>query len=247
MTTDNKNNIKNNVLNEIKSGEIKMKPRSYFMIRTLLFALGISVLFLFVIYIVSFIVFSLRISGIAFLPLFGFRGIRILFGSLPWLLLLLAVVLIIGLEVFAEHISFIYKRPIVYSLVVIIAIVLIAGFLLGISSFHSNLFYGAQEGHLPFIGSFYRGFGAPQFENIHHGIVSSLTNSGFVIETPNGEMFTVLSSSNGIKNVKDGDSVLVIGERKGNVIQASDVKKITEDLNFFPSHRRMMKERLFNR
>ena len=37
--------------------------------------------------------------------------------------------------------------------------------------------------------------------------------------------------------IKVGDTIVVIGEENGNVIQASTVHKIQEDTNLFPSHR----------
>src|SRR5205823_1531144 len=101
------NNItQKNILDKIKEGKIKMKPRAYFIARTVFFALGVIILLLFLIYLASFIVFSLRVSGLVFLPGFGFSGVRILFGSLPWLLIFLAAALIVLLEFFGQQISF---------------------------------------------------------------------------------------------------------------------------------------------
>ncbi len=231
-------NVKDKILNEIKEGKIKMKSKTYFMVRTVLFTLGITVLLLFLIYVASFIVFSLRISGIWFLPIFGFHGVRILFGSLPWLLILLAAILIIALEVFAERISFVYKRPTVYSLLAIIAIVLIIGLAIGFSPFHTRLFGNAREGGLPFIGQFYRGFGAPRFHNFHNGSVSEITTDGFPITTPNGETLRVIADDAMKAGLKGGDFVIVIGERTENTIRATVLREIDEDTNFFPAHRR---------
>ncbi len=238
---NNNNTLGNEILDKIKEGKIKMKSRSYFVMRAILFALGVCVLFLFVIYLISFIVFSLRVSGLVFLPGFGFFGLRILLGSLPWLLIILAGVLVIVLEVFAKHVSFVYKRPVVYSLLGIIGIVLITGFIIGFSPFHTSLFHNAREGRLPLIGQLYRGYGAPRFHNFHNGSIIEITSDGFTMETPNGETLSVVTSDVMKKDLSEDDKVLVIGERKGDTIQANVLRKIDEDSNFFSSRKGMMR------
>ena len=235
------NNIEKEVSEKIKSGDIKMKSRSYFVLRTILLIAVIVILALFVIYLISFIIFSLHTSGVWFLPSFGFHSIGILFSSLPWLLILLSIVLILALEVFAERISFVYHRPVMYSLIFIIVAVILASVLVGMTSFHSGLFESAYDQHLPVIGQFYRSFGTPRIHNVHNGVVTKLTYNGFAIETPNGETFNVILNSKNLSalqtTIKVGDTIVVVGNKNGNTIQATDVSKIQEDSNLFPSHR----------
>jgi hypothetical protein len=234
---EQKISINEKVLNRIRSGDIKMRPKIYFILRLILLSLGLLVLFSFIIYLVSFIVFSLRSTGVWFLPKFGFPGIKILFSSLPWLLVLAAAILIIILEIFAKHLAFVYRRPIVYSLLGVIIAVFVMGFFINKTSLHSDLFLRAREGHLPAIGPFYRDFGSPRIPNVHRGVVSEMTNNGFLMKTPRGEILTVIISSESLPlkiDVKEGDNVVALGERKGNTVQAFDVKKVEEDFDFFP-------------
>jgi hypothetical protein len=238
---ENNNNIEKKVSEKIKSGDIKMKSRAHFVWRTILLVSVIVILALFVIYLISFIIFSLHTSGVWFLPGFGFSDIGILIGSLPWLLIVLSIVLILVLETFAERLTFVYHRPVVYSLVFIIVAVFLASFLIGITPFHSNLFESAYDQHLPIIGQFYRNYGTPRIHNVHNGVVTKLTDNGFTIETPNGEALNVILDYKNLaalqSTIKVGDTIVVVGNKNGNNIQATDVRKIQEDTNLFPSHR----------
>lgn len=182
-----KNSIVNNVLERIKSGRIKMRPKIYFILKAVFWALAVFSVVLFILYLVSFIVFTLRASGTWFLPGFGFAGIRILFGSLPWLLILATVILIIALEIFAKRFAVVYRRPILYSILIIIVFVLLGSFIIGETQFHPNLLWKAQDRRLPAIESFYRDYGTPRLQNVHFGIVSEIIDNGFTIETPRGK------------------------------------------------------------
>ena len=236
-----KNNLEKEVFEKIKRGDIKMKSRTHFVLRATLFAIAIVILFLFIVYLISFIIFSLHASGAWFLPSFGFRSIGIIFSSLPWLLILLSLVLILVLEAFAKRISFVHHRPVVYSLILIIVVVFLASILVGMTSFHSSLFENSRDHKLPIIGQFYRGYGSPMIHNVHNGVVTGLTDNGFNIETPNGETFNVILNSKDLSvlqsTIKVGDTVVVIGEKNGDIIQASAIRKIQEDVNLFPTHR----------
>ncbi|MCK4781741.1 hypothetical protein KAS79_02315 [Candidatus Parcubacteria bacterium] len=227
-----KNFIAEKVLDKIKSGEVKMKSRAYFVLRAVLLILGILVLTFFLIYFISFIIFSLRASGALFLPKFGFSGMKILFNALPWLLILIAATLIISLEIFAKRFTFVYRRPIIYSLLVIIIIVAAGSFLIDKTGFHPNLFRKAQERRLPAIGIIYRDFGAPRIGNAHHGVIFEVIKSGFKIETPCGEELTIIISSKThfpLKaDIKKGDVVVVLGKRSDGAVQAIDIRKVNK-------------------
>ncbi len=236
-----KNSITDKVLNKIKSGEVKMKSKTYFILRMVLLILSTLVLIFFIIYFVSFIIFSLRASGVLFLPKFGFPGIKIFLNSLPWLLIFISAILIILLEIFAKKFTFVYRRPILYSLLAIIMIVVIGSLLVEKTPFHSNLFWKTQEGHLPIMRTVYRDFGVPRTGNIYHGVISEVVGNDFKIETPRGEILAIVVSSKTRPiletDIKEGDAIVVLGERKNGIIQALDIRKVKKDSNLFRSQR----------
>jgi len=236
-----KNSIAEKVLNKIKSGQINMKPKAYFVLKTVLFVLGVITVALFILYLISFIAFSLRASGVMFLPGFGFRGVGIFLTSMPWLLILVAVLLIVVLEILVKHFAFSYRRPILYSIIAIIVLVFLGSFIINKTQFHPDLFQRAREGRLPLAGEFYRDFGVPKFQNVHRGVVSEVIDNGFRIETPNKEILEVIVDSETRfpfgTGIKESDTVVVLGERNNGTVQASGVSKIDDNFKIFKQDR----------
>jgi len=72
MTEDaNNNSIKADVLKAIKDGQVKMRPKWQFITKAALLIVGVVLVALTILYLVSFIVFVLRQTGLLFVPGFG--------------------------------------------------------------------------------------------------------------------------------------------------------------------------------
>jgi hypothetical protein len=232
-----KKSIKEIVLDKIKKGEVKMRPKAHFVLKTILALSGAIILALFVLYLISFIAFALRAGGMGSLPGFGSRGLSSLLVSIPWLLILIAALLIVALEILVRRFAFSYRRPILYSVLTIIFLVFMGSFIINKTYLHPSLFQRAQEGRLPVAGEFYRDFGMPKSRDMHRGIVSGITDDGFYLKTPEGETLTVVIASEtrfpmGV-GIKEGDAVMVLGGRDNNTIQAFGISKINDEFNFF--------------
>ena len=232
------NNLAEKLVEKIKNGSLKMRPKIYFIFRSIIFAVLYLVVFFFLIYLVSFIFFSLMLSGGWFLPAFGPSGFGKMLMSLPWLLVAASIILIIILQIFAEKISFVYRRPASYSLIGIIAIVLLTGSLINQTPLHKQLFQRAQQGGLPIIGPFYRdGNFRPQIPNVYNGVIISVDNNGFSMKTSRGDIFKIIINPNDLHlskiKFKEGDTLVVIGQRNGNSINAIDLRMTNEDPNLF--------------
>jgi len=137
------------IIDKIKKGEIKMKPKIYFLLKTLLVVLGAIIALLFVLYLISFILFSVR----------EVRGPIPMLFALPWLLVFLSVILIIVLEVLAHYFSFVYRRPVLYTVLAIIVLVFLGSLLINRTRMHPMLFERAEKGQLPIMGHMYHGYG----------------------------------------------------------------------------------------
>lgn len=237
----NQKSLKETLLEKIKSGEMKMRPRAYFILKTILIVGGSLLVGGLAIFLISFISFHLRLSGIWYLPGFGFRGLGIYLRLLPWFLIFISLFLILILEILAKRFSFVWRRPIVYSLLLIIVVALIGGFIITKTSFHPGLFLQAKQGKLPLIGPVYRDFGMPRFQDVHRGVVEELIENGFLLRKADDELLTVILVSGTRfpfeKEVRQGDTVVVMGEREDSTVRAFGIRRIEDE--FRPFERRL--------
>ena len=222
------------ILKKIKKGKIKMKPRPYFILKTILFVAGIVFAFLLTVFLASFIIFILRASGIFDFPAFGLRGLGMFFVSLPWLLVLFVIVFVIILEFLAKRFSVVYKRPLIYSILGIVIIVLLLGVFIARTPIHSKLLQGVQEGKLPVFEPLYKWRHIRTPDNVYFGRVLNLADNGFEIETQEGEIFSILISSKtrffqSVKYIKEEDAIMVIGDKDDSTIKALGVRKVTDE------------------
>lgn len=238
MESQDNNNIKEDILQKIKAGKIKMKPKIFFVAKTGFFMLLFLALLLFTVYLVSFIVFMMRASGLWFLPGFGLEGFRILFGALPWVLILLSLGLIVFSEFFAEHFAFVYKRPMIYSLSGIVLIVVILSMITALTPIHAGIFQKVSESNFPLVKPFYEQASNIRPENMHTGIISEINELDFNIQTLNGQNFKVIPCKNGKgktpKILSLGERVVIIGPVKNNIIDCFDILKIADDGSLTP-------------
>jgi len=242
MNKQNQKSISEVVFEKIKTGEVKMKPKIYFILKTILIVLGVIVLVLFILYLISFILFTLRASGTWFLPGFGFSGMRVFLGSIPWVLILIAIVLIVALEVFAKRFAFVYRKPIFYSMVCIIIFVLLGSFIIDKTQFHSNLFWRAQGGGLPIMGKLYRDFNVTKFKDVHRGVIVEMIDQGFFLEKADGQILNIIIiPKTRFISGEAGDDVIVMGTRDNGTVRAFGVRKVDDNFNVFSPRRMRLK------
>ncbi|MEK7077149.1 MAG: hypothetical protein AAB967_02865 [Patescibacteria group bacterium] len=226
------------VLRKIKSGAVRMRPKWHFALRAALFAAGAVIVFLALLYLVSFTLFALRRSGVLFVPAFGAPGWYAFLASVPWVLVLAAVIFIFILEALVRHYSFAHRRPLLYSLLAIVLLVLLGGFFAERAQMHGRFMRYAEERRMPFARGFYREFGMPHLREIHRGAITSLASSGLVMMDQEGETFTIAITPRtrlpfGM-DFAEGDSVVVFGPRKDGMIDAFGIREITPDTMDMP-------------
>jgi hypothetical protein len=120
--------IKDNVMNEIKSGKIKMKPKSYFIIGYSFLFLGLISSFITSVFAVSIISFILRPHG----PMRDYR-LGLMINSFPWYIPLVAIVgVIVGLFLLKKF-DFSYKKNFWVLIIIFVFSILITGFFLDLT------------------------------------------------------------------------------------------------------------------
>ncbi len=228
-----KKSIKDKVLETIRNGRVKMHPRRHFILKTALVITGCVLLSFSLLFLISFILFITHQNGVWFVSVFGFRGLRSSFVSLPWLLILVSILFIFILELLVKCYSFAYRKPLLYSAGAIILFAVIGGGIVASTPFHRGLFERARKDRLPITGPLYRGFGTPRSQNINPGIIETITENGFVIMTPRGEKLDVTVTPEtrlplGF-DFAEGNFVVVFGERDGGTIHALGIRKINNE------------------
>lgn len=226
---DKKENLKDLIIKKIKTGDLKMKSKVYFMTKGLLFSLLILITALLAFYFASFVVFALRANGIFVAPLFGIKGIGIFISSLPWLLLSIVFLAIISLEILVRYFSFGYRQPIFYSLLFIVGIVLAGTFFVDKTHLHRNVFNHTRVKGIPFISPIYERYSKNLSKSMHRGVITFKENEkSFTIEKITGEEIKVILDENTNtpreKEWKKGEEIIVIGNLKNGIVRAFAIR-----------------------
>ena len=222
-----------------------MRPRWHFVLRGGLWFVGTILAALTLLYLASFIVFTMHQSGSWFVPGFGWSALGVFFRSLPFLLVFLALLFMVLLEVLVSRYTFAYDKPLLYSALAIIVLVIFGGLAVGKTSLHSGLFRQAGKDRLPFAGELYRGYGMARSRELPLGMVEEITEDGWNVRNFRGEIVHVLvtpaTSFPFGEDIEVGDTVVIFGEPQGDgVIKAFGAREISEDDVEAPP-RRMMK------
>jgi len=232
------NNITKKVTEKIEKGEVKMRSKSYFVLKSVLIALGVFIILSTVLYLISFILFVVQRSGLIFLPRYGFSGIRILLSGFPWILLIIVICFVFLLEFLVKKYTIAYRKPLLYSLLIVILVISGIGFIVHQTSFHGRMYLRSQEGKIPFVRPLYNKFELSNSNKVHPGIITEVLDGGFILERHDGKILKVIVSED--FNIKEGLHVAVIGDLKEGIIDAMGVHNIPNG-NRFPGRPKLRK------
>lgn len=224
----NPEDIKNKVLEKIKKGDIHIRPKIYFVVQVVLV---ISVGILAIIasaFVLSFAFFSIYQSGELFLLGFGLRGLMTFLGLFPWLILILAGLLVFIFEWLMRHFKFNYRLPILYTSIIAVFLISILGLLISISPFHNNLLNQADRKELPFLGNLYENIRKPnEVKGEFKGVVVSISTSTLNIthddldnDTDDGTRTVNIPKGYDVQKLHIGDKVYVAGDESSDKINA---------------------------
>lgn len=225
------NPLKAKVLAAIEGGKVTMRPKWHFVLKTALAAAGLVFLSLTLVYLLSFIIFAMRENGAWYVTPFGLRGLRAFLMAAPWLLILVALAILAILEVLVRRFSFAYRRPLLYSVLLVLALVIVSSFAVARTPLHSGLMRNAEQRRLPFGGEFYRGYaGQDDDDDVHPGLVSGFIDEGFELVTLHEGTLPVLvvPSTKFVPDarIRIGDRVIVFGPLDEGRIHAFGVRDL---------------------
>lgn len=222
--------IKEHILETIKTGQVKMRPKWHFALKAALVVLGAAIIFLTVLYLASFIIFALRQTGVLFVPAFGIEGWFAFFSHLPFFLIFLVIIFIAVLELLVRNFAFAYRRPLLYSAFGIFVLAVCGAIVLANSSFHGGMSKYADDNRDTFVGKFYGDYGRPKFTDVQRGMIIEMADNGFMLRNKRKEVLTIVVTRQTRlplgADFSNGDIVVVFGPRDGVLVQAFGIQKI---------------------
>ncbi|MDR3581772.1 MAG: hypothetical protein P4L67_00670 [Candidatus Pacebacteria bacterium] len=227
MNETNESRKNGRVVDVIKKGNMRMRPRWQFVAQGVLLVVAAALLFLLLLYVVSFIIFILDQDGAWSAAALGPRGWSLFFAALPWGMFLLSFVLLLLLANLLKRYAFIYHQPLFYFLFVFILVTTIAGFVIAATSFHPGISRFVTD-NVPVLGSYYERE-ATLPASVHRGEIVAFMDGGFVLGEASGATSTVVVADGivFVGNFYVGDTVLVFGSRQADgTIKAFGIQRI---------------------
>ena len=232
----NEPDIKNKVFEKIRKGNIRIKPRIYFVMQVvLLVALSFLALAL-AVFIMSFVIFSLQESGEQFLLSFGHRGILTFLVLFPWTIFIIDILLFVIIEWLLRRFKFGHRIPVLYIFATIIGVAFIFSVIINFTQFHSFLLNKADNDELPVLGKWYESIhDSHAAQGVFRGNIISIQNNTFVmshddkdLDADDGTWTISLPSGSDILNLHIGDNVYVAGNVTGGIVHAYGIQVFTD-------------------
>lgn len=126
--------IKSEILDKIESGRVKMKPRAVFILKIAGLSTIVILLAFFAVFLISFAFYV---------------------NKFPLMLILISLILILLIEALMHRIKFSYRKPVVYTLLLVLLSAVLLGFILHITPFHSKVSCFCHKNSLPIISNLY--------------------------------------------------------------------------------------------
>lgn len=222
------NNIQEKLLQKIKDGEVKMVPRWHFMLKGLLWGAATVTVALVAVYLLSFVLFALHESGLIFAPFLGPDGVMLFIVSTPWLILGVVALFLFALYVLVSKYSFSYKKPLVYSMVGVVLLVIAVSAVIKETNFHGRAGEFMDRHSVPGFAPMYRDLDKRPPKDITKGTISALTETSFTLTTEAGEEYVVgMNEKTKLPRdeaLEEGDAVMVFGPLSENTIKAFGVR-----------------------
>ena len=229
--------IKGNVFEKIHKGEALMRPRIYFITRTVLLAVISVIALTLAMFVLSFAFFSIHESGEQFLLGFGQRGLLAFITLFPWLPFLLTLVLILLLDYLLRYFKFGYRVSVLEIFLIALAVVMIAGVGINYTPLHSILLDTADRNGLPFLAPLYEKIhDSHQEQGVFRGVISSIHSNEFFIthddkdsDTDDGTSTIVVPAGFDTATLHVGERVYIAGTLVQGVVDAYGIQEFTTD------------------
>lgn len=221
------NDIKNDILKQIREGKLHMHSSGYFALRIGALALVVILALIVSVLIFNYISFSIRFAGEDELLNFGPRGFLFFLQMFPWHLLALDVLLIVVAERMLRYFRFGYRNPVLVLLAGLLVLTVAFGLLVDRATpFNQMLARHAHRKHLgPFNEMFVHSRLPPLDGGICRCVVIAVGTSSVIAYHPGASttpltIYVPAGFMMRMMGIKAGDIVYVAGDREGDTIRA---------------------------
>lgn len=220
--------LDNQVLCAIRDGKVCMRPRWQFFLRAIFAIIGAVALVLVGVYLMSFIFFITRSTGVGYAPALSPRGWQLLFGSLPWILILATIASVIGLEFLIRRYAFAYRRPVIYSFFGLLVLIVGGSIIITSTSFHRRVAHSPRVQRMaPFVHTFYRDFRDAQFGGVFRGVVHNVATDTLFFVNRRGDLRQVYITPGTLflsgRMPVASNTIVIFGAPSGTAIEADGI------------------------
>lgn len=224
--------MQTDIMKRIKAGELAMRPRWHFLLKTSLLITGTILAALLSIYLMSFVMFILRQSGIWVTPGLGLRGVGFFILASPWLLITLTLLFLGTLFLLVKHYALCYTRPLLYSLMGVVGLALLGSFVIINTAAHERIGAFSERHALPGLAPLYRHAEQPP-EGLYLGTVLQVSDTGFILQEPSGAELTIIvigaTRMPPSTTLETGAHVAILGDKTEDAVTALRIKNIRPD------------------
>lgn len=223
--------LKDNLLQTIEDGEVKMKPHRVFVLHAVLAIVGAILGMIILLFTFTFVVFVLRHTGVGFAPHMLQDGTSLFLRAFPWGLLLIAIIAAVVSVWLVKRFRWIYRKPFMILLVSILSIGGIGAIATEAFEIHDHLFEHAQERTVPVLKQLYDRHLSDDIDVVHPGVIQNIRDDQLRILTPSGEELDIqLEEDTKLPRapLEPGDHVMIFGEQEDGQIEAEGIRPISK-------------------
>lgn len=210
------NNLQNEILNKIKSGEVQMTSRKYFVLKWLTLAVT-SIFFLILsVYIFAYIVFLFVDNGLMIIPFDAEGGMLKFIVEIPWTLVLIGLTSLFLFSITSKTFYKIYKKPLITFYFSVLMCVVLSHIIFLETGTMRILKEQAYNSGIKLAPSTLLQFRDSQTQSIFVGLVTGTTSQSIFILNRQGqteELFVIPEITNKINEVLVGKRINAYGER----------------------------------
>lgn len=220
----NNKKLEEKIMDQIKKGKIKVRSKYVFLAEKLGIGSAFVLSFILAILFFNLILFYLKTSDNLKYLSFGSFGFLAFLDSFPYLLVVSFIILLVIIIFIFSKTRFSYKKSFRDSVIAIILLILIGGGVLAYTDFSKNI---EENSFNRGLGSVFRPFlqrGMEMRDRGMAGRIYQVAENYLIVETPHGQQKISLEVIKEKQNFKKGDFIISIGERRGDLFIAFDIK-----------------------